>query len=132
VASTGTDTLIQLIVAIAGSGLLVATVQGLFTRRKTRAEVQETGASATKVITDAAAVLVSNVNADNIALRAEISVLRGQVSRLLAWRDAMDDALEIHEKWDVQMVQAIRTCATDHGYPFKDTIGDPPPLRVPL
>jgi energy-converting hydrogenase Eha subunit A len=127
-ATDGAATLVQFIIAMAGSGMLVATIQGLFTRRKTRAEVEETGASATKVITDAAAVLVSNVNADNVALRAELTAVRGQLARLLAWQEALERSLEIHERWDAQMVMAIRTCARDHSYPFAD-IGDPPPLR---
>jgi UPF0716 family protein affecting phage T7 exclusion len=42
-ASSG-DTLIQLVVATAGSGVLVAAIQGFFTRRKTKAEAEGAGA----------------------------------------------------------------------------------------
>jgi hypothetical protein len=126
--SSGTNTIIQLLVAMAGTGSLVAVVQGLFTRRKTRAEVAETGASATKVITDAAALLVATVQSDNVALRAEIVALRGRVDRLQAWREAAERNFEVHERWDEAMVEAVRVCARDHHYVFAD-IGNPPPLR---
>jgi hypothetical protein len=130
-AGSGTDTIVQLLVAMAGTGSLVAVVQGLFTRRKTRAEVQETGASATKVITDAAALLVSTVQSDNVALRAEIIALREQVNRLHAWREAAERNFEVHERWDEIMAEAIRTCARDHRYAYAN-IDNPPPLRPSL
>jgi hypothetical protein len=126
VAGSSTDTLIQLLVAMAGTGSLVAVVQGLFTRRKTRAEVQETGASATKVITDAAAILVSNVQSDNVALRAELVALRGHLAQLQAWREAAERNFEIHERWDQQLADTIRLCTHRHDWPMID---QPPPLR---
>src|SRR3954471_5361116 len=118
VSGSGTETLVQLLVAMGGTGPLVALVQRLFTRRKTRAEVAETGASATKVITDAAALLVSTVQSDNVSLRAEIIALREQVNRLHAWREAAERNFEVHERWDEMMAEAIRTCARDHRYAF--------------
>jgi hypothetical protein len=126
--SSGTSTIIQLLVAMAGTGSLVAVVQGLFTRRKTRAEVAETGASATKVITDAAALLVATVQSDNVSLRAEIAALRVRVDRLQAWREAAEHNFEIHERWDEAMADAVRVCARDHHYVFAE-MGGPPPLR---
>lgn len=125
-AGTSTDTLVQLLVAMAGTGSLVAVVQGLFTRRKTRAEVAETGASATKVITDAAAVLVANVQSDNVSLRAELVVLREQVTRLHTWREAAERNFEIHERWDERIAETIRLCTAHHDWP---AVGSPPPLR---
>jgi hypothetical protein len=125
-AGSGTETVVQLLVAMAGTGSLVAVVQGLFTRRKTRAEVAETGATATKVITDAAALLVSTVQQDNVALRAELVALREQVARLQAWREAAERNFEVHERWDRQMAQAARRCTTEHGW---EVPGEPPPLR---
>src|SRR3954452_10282312 len=103
VSGSGTETLVQLLVAMAGTGSLVAIVQGLFARRKTRAEVAETGASATKVITDAAALLVSTVQSDHVALGAESIGLREQVNRLQAWREAAERNFEVHERWDEMM-----------------------------
>lgn len=129
VAGSSTDTLVQLLVAMAGTGSLVAVVQGLFTRRKTRAEVAQTGASATKVITDAAAVLVANVQSDNVALRAELVALRGQVNRLHAWREAAERNFEAHERWDDRMAKAIRVCSGHHDWPEMPAMEDPPPLR---
>lgn len=125
-AGTSTDTLVQLLVAMAGTGSLVAIVQGLFTRRKTRAEVAETGASATKVITDAAALLVSTVQSDNVALRAELLALREEVGRLHIWKDAAERNFEVHERWDQRMAEAIRLCTGHHDWP---AVGSPPPLR---
>lgn len=127
--ASGSDTIVQLLVAMAGTGGLVAVVQGLFARRKTHAEVAETGASATKVITDAAAILVSTVQSDNVALRAEITALREQVARLQAWREAAERGFETHERWDERMAQAIRVCSGHHDWPELRTIDDPPPLR---
>lgn len=128
-AETGTGTLVQLLLAVAGTGSLVAVVQGLFTRRKTRAEVAETGATATKVITDAAAVLVSHVQSDNVALRAELLALRLEVAQLHAWREAAERNFEAHERWDERMAAAIRTCSGHHDWPELRTIDRPPPLR---
>lgn len=130
--STGTDTLVQFIVAVAGTGGLVAVVQGLFTRRKTRAEVAETGASATKVITDAAAVLVSNVNADNADLRAQVLALRKDVDRLQLWREAAERNFDRHERWDKVVTEAVRSCSRDHGYLASVDLENPPPLRPTL
>lgn len=135
---TGSAALVQLIVAMAGSGMLVATVQGLFTRRKTRAEVQETGASATKVITDAAAVIVSNMASDNASLRqennridAEIAALREAVSWLTAWRDAAERNMERHEQWDTEVAERLKECGSLHQFP-SGPIRPPPPLRPTL
>lgn len=115
-----TDTLIQLLVATAGSGVLVAMIQGFFTRRKTRAEVQSTGANATKLITDAAASVVDRVQIDNIALRTEVANLRAEVLRLGRWRDAAEDNFDRHERWDTDVANRLR----DRGL----TVDDPPPL----
>lgn len=135
VPGTGTDTLVQLLLAVAGTGSLVAVVQGLFTRRKTRAEVQETGASATKVITDAAATLVSNVNADNVALRheneridAEVDRLRSIVAWLTTWQQSAERNFERHEAWDVEVVRRLHECGSLHSFP-SGPIPPPPPLR---
>jgi hypothetical protein len=127
-AVSGTDTLVQLLIVLAGSGVMVATIQGLFTRRKTHAEVESTGASATKILTDAAAVIVANMQSDNINLRTEINSLRAELTAMRHWRDQMDDVLDVHEVWDKRVYEAIGRCTTDHGYPDP---GPPPPLRVP-
>jgi hypothetical protein len=135
VTGTGSAALVQLIIAMAGTGSLVAVVQGLFTRRKTRAEVQETGASATKVITDAAAVIVSNMAADNVALRqennridVEIARLREAVNWLTAWREAAERNMERHERWDADVAERLQECGSLHKFP-SGPIGPPPPLR---
>lgn len=119
---SGADTLVQLIVATAGSGVLVAVIQGFFTRRKTKAEVANTGASATKLITDAAAGVVTNLQTDNGTLRAEIASLRIEVRRLERWRDAAEDLFERHERWDAKVAVQLRESTGSAVY-------DPPRLR---
>lgn len=94
-ASSG-DTVIQLVVATAGSGVLVAAIQGFFTRRKTKAEAEGAGATATKMITDAAASVVVTIQADNTALRGEVALLRREVGELRDWKDAAEDLLGSH------------------------------------
>lgn len=136
---SGTDTIVQLIVAMAGTGTLVATVQGLFTRRKTRSEVAETDASATKVIADAAALVVANVQSDNVTLRqenmrrdAEITRLQEVVGWLVAWREAAERNFERHERWDEHVLEAIRKCTTTHDWVDPVFSELPPPLRPNL
>lgn len=99
----GIETLVQLIVATAGSGVLVAVIQGFFTRRKTRAEVESTGASATKLITDAAAGIVDRLQNDNAGLRSEVIGMRAELAtckrdcaELRDWKDAAEDVLAQH------------------------------------
>ena len=125
----GADTLVQLIVAIARSGVLVATVQGLFTRRKTRAEVNNTGATATNMITDAAAVIVGNLQADNSTLRTELAALRAELNTLETWRDQIEQLLDAHEEWDRKVAAAINKCTDDHAWPGIPHAGPAPPLR---
>lgn len=101
-ASSG-DTVIQLVVATAGSGVLVAGIQGFFTRRKTKAEAEGAGASATKMITDAAASVVTTIQADNTGLRAEVAQMRVDLAdcrraytELQDWKEAAEDVLSTH------------------------------------
>lgn len=98
-ASSG-DTLIQLVVATAGSGVLVAAIQGFFTRRKTKAETEGAGASATKMITDAAAGVVTMLTANNDRLESRVSRLEADLAAcrircdvLVDWKEAAEDVL---------------------------------------
>lgn len=120
-AGQGADTLVQLIVAMAGSGVVVAVIQGVFTRHKTKAEVESTGANATKLITDAAASVVDRVQADNATLRAEVAALRAEVATLGRWRSAAEDNFERHEEWDVEVATQLRERLVP--------VEDPPSLR---
>jgi hypothetical protein len=96
--------LVQTIVALASSGVLIGIVQGFFTRRKTQAEAQGAGASATKTITDAAAGVVAIVQADNATLRIEVARVvrelaecKQTVEDLSEWKDAAEDVLSAHD-----------------------------------
>lgn len=91
---------VQTIITLASSGVLIGIVQGFFTRRKTQAEAQGAGASATKTITDAAAGVVTIVSADNLALRTELIAIRIELAackrvcdELRDWKDAAEDVL---------------------------------------
>lgn len=103
-----TSILVQIILATAGSGAVVAVVQGVFTRRKTQAEVQSTGATATKIITDAAASVVGTLQADNVALRTEVTAIR---SELAEYRRTIEECTE----WREEAAQVLR----DHGIALK-------------
>lgn len=127
----GANTVVQLILAMAGSGVLVATVQGLFTRGRTRAEVDSTGATATKTITDAASVILTAVQADNAALRADMIELRKQLAHDRAWREAAERNFELHEEWDALIAEAVRNCTESHAWSYL-RIDNPPPLRPTL
>jgi hypothetical protein len=78
------------------SGVLVAAIQGFFTRRKTKAEAEGAGATATKMITDAAAAW-SRSSATTPLLRKVTQVgalrLRAQLRRLRDWKDAAEPML---------------------------------------
>ncbi len=118
----GADTLVQVIVATAGSGVLVAVIQGFFTRRKTKAEVESTGATATKLITDAAASVVTTLQTDNVSLRVEVEKMRRSMKLLERWRDVAEDNFDRHEVWDGKVAAQLRECT---GGP----VDEPPPLR---
>lgn len=94
------DTIIQLVVATAGSGVLVTAIQGFFTRRKTKAETEGAGATATKTITDAAAGVVSMLTANNALLEAKVARMETALvacqrncDELRDWKDAAEPML---------------------------------------
>lgn len=101
-------------------GVLVALVNGLFSKRKLSAD-------ATKIITDAASGVVERLRDENLRVSAELATVREAqqaAQRREAERDRRererDHALLLHGYWD----QQVFTMARDQGI----TLPEPPPL----
>lgn len=105
-----TVTWFQLMFALIGGGTLAAVINGLFKRR-------ELGASATKIITEAAASLTTQMQRRIEELEAE------EQAHDIEWRK-FKDLLRAHEAWDRQFVKKMRQLNPD------ETIPDPPPLYL--
>lgn len=120
--------------------IVVAIINGIMQKRKTDAETEGLSASATKVITDAASGVVSQINADNERLRHENADLR-RSERMLESRvdDLEEDALEwkrerdewrrvliVHGAWDALAISAVREAIPPINLP------DVPPLTPPV
>lgn len=109
--------LVQIAVAVAASGALAAVVTGILNRRKLSAE-------ATKIITDAAASTVEQIEKDNKRLRERVEQLEAAE---LAWRrERADwrDVLTLHAAFDHLAVAKLR----EHGI---NDMPSPPPLYPP-
>lgn len=102
--------------------LLLAVVNGLFSKRKLSAE-------ATDIITRAASGVVerlesenARVIAGNIALAAKVESQQAMVEELKRAVRAQGEAIAIHAFWESQAV----TVARDHGI----DLPEPPPLHI--
>lgn len=104
--------LVQVLVAIAASGVLGAVINGLVNRRKL-------GADATKIITDAAASVTDTMQKRLASLESKEDERDAEE---VAWRFT----LAIHAAWDRKAIDIIRTAI-----PSAD-IDDPPPLYPSL
>jgi hypothetical protein len=122
--------IVQWVTGVGIGGILLAIVNGLFSKRKLSAE-------ATKIITDAASGVVQNLRdenarviASNTALGVKVDGLtrrvelqQGQIEDGQRIQRAQSDALAIHAFWDTQ---AVAICA-EQGI----DLPAPPPLSTP-
>lgn len=100
--------LVQLVVALVGGGTIAAVINAVMARKKL-------GADATKVITEAAAGVATDLRKDNADLRTEVATLRRQVTECEAREDRWElerrewrDILQVHAAWDHMAVTALR------------------------
>jgi hypothetical protein len=110
------ETISAIVGSVAASGVLAGLINAISNKRKT-------GADATKVITDAALGIVTQ-------LQARIKELLEEVSDLKAREDARDQredqsqrALMKHHQWDLELVSIINQSLPDH-----KGLLPPPPL----
>lgn len=116
--------LVQLIVALVGGGTIAAVINAIMSRKKL-------GADATKIITEAAAGVATDLRADNTDLRQRLARLQTQVAECEAREDRWElerrewrDILQVHAAWDHMAVVSLR----DHGV---IDLPAPPPLYPP-
>lgn len=102
--------------------LLLAIVNGLFSKRKLSAE-------ATDIITKAASGVVERLESENArviasnnALYAKVQAQQDTIEEVQRVQRAQGEALAIHAFWDRQAV----TVARDHGI----DLPEPPPLHI--
>lgn len=129
--------IVQLVVAVLGGGTLAAVLNAIMSRKKL-------GADATKIITEAAAGVASDLRTDNQALRTKQAELEARVDELEQREEAINLAhrretaqwererqdwrrvLQLHAAWDHMAVTKLReTMAEDV------TLPEPPPLYPP-
>lgn len=117
-----TDLLLQVLGSVAFVTLVTSVTNNLMTRKRL-------GAEATKIITDAATGVVTDVRADNKRLRDSEVELRGRIDALEKAQDAWEDEkrrwkqiLQDHEHWDTLVSQELRSVHPETNIP------DPPPL----
>jgi hypothetical protein len=100
----------------AGVGaVLLAVVNGLFSKRKLSAD-------ATKVITEAASGVVERLTEENARVIASNIVLAGKVEALQTNVQLLRDAIAVHAFWDQQAFNAAKAQGLD--------LPEPPPLHI--
>ena len=106
---------VQLLGTALASTVLVAIINAIVTRRKTGAETETLSAGATKIITDAAAIVVQEIRADNERLRIEAAVTEERLDDLeherAEWQREREEwrrVLQVHAAWDSLAITAIR------------------------
>lgn len=129
--------LIQLAIAVLGGGTLAAILNAIMSRKKL-------GADATKIITEAAAGVASDLRTDNQNLRTKISDLESRVDELEQREEAINLAhrretaqwererqdwratLQLHAAWDHLAVTKLREIDDEAA-----ELPEPPPLYPP-
>lgn len=109
-----TDTAVQLITASGGGALLLAVVNAIISRRRS-------GADATSVLTGAATQLVEDTQAQAHKLAERLEDLENEVSKLQRQARANRRLLEMHARWDEQVVAELHKRGIE--------IAAPPPLH---
>lgn len=118
--------LVQLVVAVVGGGTIAAIVNAIMSRKKL-------GADATKIITEAAAGVASDLRKDNDRLRERLDRMQKQVDECEAREDRWElerrewrDVLQLHAAWD----HTVATMARTGGIDLPPTPPLYPPYRV--
>lgn len=110
------ETVTAIVSAVGLSGIVAAGINAISNRKKT-------GADATKVITDAALGVVTQLQAQIKALTDEVTLLKQREDE----RDKRDDrskrALMSHHQWDLGLADLVNRQLPDHVHLFP-----PPPL----
>lgn len=111
---------LQALVSFGVGGVLVAVINGLFSKRKLSAD-------ATKIITEAASGVVERLKDENLRMNTELAQVRAEQASARqreTERDRRererDHAILLHGYWD----QQVFTMARDQGL----TLPEPPPL----
>lgn len=114
---------IRLLTALGVGAVLLAIVNGLFSKRKLSAD-------ATKVITEAATGVLANLKEENTRVIASNAVLTSRVEaaehesrRLREDLQLLREAVSVHAFWDRQAFNAGRAQGLD--------LPEPPPLHIP-
>lgn len=115
---------LQILGLVGIGGVLVATINGLFSKRKLSAD-------ATKIITEAASSVVADLRTELARRAAENVLLEGRVAATVieqsTQRDHMrslDQAVAQHVLWDQQVRETLRESGID--------VPAPPPLPGPV
>lgn len=110
------DTIATIIGALGLGGILAAAINAVSNRKKT-------GADATKVLTDAALGIVTQLQSRIKDLLAEVSELKEREDERDAREDQARRALLKHHEWDLALVRVINENLPDHA-----DLLPPPPL----
>lgn len=115
---------LQLLGSVAFVTLITSVVNNLLSRKRL-------GAEATKIITDAASGVVSDIREDNSRLREREKDLNDRLDALEQAQDAWEDERRVwkqllreHQSWDTLALSELRKLHPDTEYP-------PPPPLVP-
>ena len=111
------ESVLQILGSVALGGVLVAVINGLFSRRKLSAE-------ATAVIARAASGVVERLEAENTRVLGTSIALSSRVAVLEAEARQRQRYLLVHEMWDREAVVRLRSAGVLD-------ITEPPPLSPP-
>lgn len=138
--------LVQAGVSTAIASIVIVIINAVITRRKTNAETGQLSASTTKIITDAASGVVSEIKEDNTRLRAENVQLRTAERLLEARIDVLEEdarevrrereewrrVLIVHAAWDALAIAAVREAIPPITLPAVPPLTPPVSARSPL
>lgn len=114
-AETG-NLVVQMIVAVSGTGVLAAIAQAAVSRSKSKTDVEGGRADAAKVLAEGAAVLVE-------PLQRRVEMLTRQVGEMQDREMQIYELLRDHAEWDMNVAAKLAQAGLN--------VAAPPPLHLP-